>query len=287
MKWNEYDPLPFGLRESAQCVLVNGRVCVGSECTVHLASADLKSWRKMVTRAHDFALATYDSQAVTIGGLDSACDREITNKSWVIDFKKNECLASSIPDMLTKRHSASAIHVESAMCLVVAGGADDKAVIDTVEVMLNGSWSYVQSLPTQQFGLRAAVHDANLFFVGDALCDVYRCNMDGILQACADPESKLKNPSSLWSCISSSLCKKKIPASFGNHLVIVGTDRNTSANEIQAFSSNTRPNPWVSVADLPNGIKIRASITLPTGELLVMRSQMKNVFKGVLESKLV
>lgn len=286
MAWEECAPLPLALRESTQCVLVKGQLCVGTEYTVHVASPDLKSWKKMVTCNHDFALASYDSQILTIGGLDSTRNREITDRSWIVNFNKCECLPSSLPPMLTKRHSASAVNIESAMSLVVAGGADENKVIDSVEVMLNGRWSFVQSLFTPLFGLRSVVHDDSLFFMGGASYDVYHCKVEDILQACANTESKCKDPCSLWSRFPS-LLGQKSPVSFGKHLVVVGVEQTTFFTEIQAYSSTTQPAPWVGVADVPNELKHCASLILPTGEILVMGKESKDVFKGVLNSELL
>lgn len=282
MDWKKCSPLPLGLRESTQCVLVKGQLCVGMEYTVYLASLDLKSWKMMVTRTHDFALACYDSEILTIGGLDSACAREITDKSWIIDLQNKKYVPSSIPPLLTKRHSASAINVESAKCLVVAGGADDKQVIDSVEVLLNGRWTYIQRLITPGFGLRAALHDDSIYFVGNSLSSVYHCKVENILRACEDPESEQKNSSTLWGKFNSFLHHRS-PASFGKHFTVVGVEDSTSVTEIHVFSSTAQS---IHVADAPHGMKNQASIVLPTGELLVMGMDVNSIYQGLLKCEL-
>lgn len=282
MYWEECSPLPLGFREWTQCVLVNDQLCVGIEYSVYLASPDLKSWKMMNTRTHDFALASYNSQILTIGGLDSACGREITGESWIIDIQNRKCVSSPVPPMLTKRHSASAINIESANCLVVAGGANDKEVIDSVEVLLKGMWTCVQRLITPEFGLRAALHDGSLYFTGNVLSNVYHCKVEELLQACGDPQSEHKHPSTLWDSFCSFLLHKS-PVSFGKHLAVIGVEDISPVTEIHAFSSTAMS--WVHVADAPNGMINRASIVIPTGELIVMGKAMSSVYRGRLKSE--
>ena len=284
LDWEQCGRLQLGLREQTQCVLVEGQVCVAMEYTVHLASPDLKSWKTMVTRTHDFALTSYDSHILIVGGLDSLCDRELTGNSWSINFSNQKCLPAPVPPLQTKRHSASAINVESAECLVVAGGANNERVIDSVEVLLEGRWSYIQRLITPHFGLRATVHDGSLYFVGSAPSSIYHCKVEEMLRSCADPEAPQRTPSSLWS-ESPSLLQRNCPLSFGRYLTLIGVEGKTSATEIHACTSSGCPNPSVHVADAPDGVTCRVTIGLPTGELLVMGKELNHVFKGSLQSE--
>ena len=282
MKWERRGSLPAALPKCIQVVLVNDRLCVGTEYTVYLASPDLKSWKTMVTRAHDFALVCYNSKILTIGGLDSACAREITGKSWVLDVAGQTYEPSSLPPLLQKRHSASAITVESAECLVVAGGADNKNVLDSVEVLLNGKWTFIQRLPTPEFGLRAAVHDGNLYFTGSTL-SIYSCKVADILQACANSDSEDQASPSFWRIVHSTLSHKS-PVSFGKHFCVVGVDDCSSVTRIEMLSPNNPDKQWVNLAEGPSALKNRASVVLLSGNILVVGNDTSVIYLGVLNS---
>lgn len=277
IKWDKRGSLPAALPESIQVILVKDCLCIGTEYTVYLSSSDLKSWKTMVTRAHDFALACYDSKILTIGGLDSACAREITGRSWVVDVAAQTYESSSLPPLMVERHSACAVNVESAQCMVVAGGANDKEVLDSVEVLLNGRWGFVQSLPSPEFGLRVAVHNGVLYFTRNSLAHVFSCDVARLLRARETSESEL------WNVFSSSQSHKS-PVSFGNHFCMVGSNEGSPAAEIQVISDLEPDRKWVVLARAPDSVMNRASVVLPNGGMLMLGRESGDIYRGVLNS---
>ena len=288
IKWDRRGSLPEALPESIQVILVNDRLCVGTEYTVYLSSSDFKTWKTMVTRAHDFALACYDSKILTIGGLDSACSREISGDSWFVDVVGQTYTPSSLPPLQEKRHSASAINVPSAECLVVAGGADDEKVLDSVEVLLCGRWVFVQRLPSPQFGLRGVLHDGVLYLTGNSLDGVYSCELCELLQSheSLDCEGKQGSSFGLWRVVSSSLSHKSL-VSFGKRFCVVGVDTASSLTKIDALREGVSERRWAHLAEVPVSVKNRVSVVLSNGNLVVVGKESPNIYRGVLHSKLI
>jgi len=290
VRWDRRGLLPGALPESIQVILINDRLCIGTEYTVHLSSSDLKTWKTMVTRAHDFALACYDSKILTVGGLDSACAREISGDSWFVDVVGQTYTPSSLPPLQQKRHSASAVNAESAECLVVAGGADDEKVLDSVEVLWHGRWCFVQRLPSPQFGLRSALHDGILYLTGSSLASVYSCQLSDLLQSCesSDLEGQQGGSFDLWRVVAIDLDHKS-PVLFGKRFCVVGVDAASSSTRIEALRDRggVSEKKWVHVAEAPASVRNRGSMVLSNGNLVMVGQDSSDIYRGVLHGKLI
>ena len=128
---------------------VGGGVTSGSKSNARLYSytPTTDTWSEIDTPVYWFALSTYHSQLVLVGGREyvgEGRDGPATNKLWTLTG--HDQWRESLPPITTKRWGSSA--VEFADNLVVAGGTDDEGqTIDIVEVYNGHHWAEVQCLP--------------------------------------------------------------------------------------------------------------------------------------------
>ena len=249
---------------------------------LHFSSiADLHTWTTLTTPTTNYALTTYNSKLVLVGGKESST-ATITNKLWTGDAEGN--WQTSLPPMPTKRHSSSAINVEGTECLIVAGGLGKKGeFMDTVEVFVQEQWSTVQQpLPKEWSSVKLCLHNGYLFVVGSVgslSSTIYYCKVESLLNAC------YSNPGTLWK-------KNKVPsiihlnvASFGQ-LILIMFDNKVVSSKIFAYSTVTKD--WIYVGDLPVPLYYTYSVVLPTGELMVIghyNMYIRRTFKASLKSK--
>ena len=127
-------------------------------------STDLKSWIPYNTPTYQYALTTYHSQLVLIGGWDSFSSTA-TNNVWVTEEKIN--WQESLPPMKIGRCSSSAINTGRTQCIVVAGGHNtDGILLNSVEVLAQEKWSNVKNLPKPSRYIKCAVHNGFLYLMG-------------------------------------------------------------------------------------------------------------------------
>ena len=118
------------------------------------------SWDILDIPTEWYALATYHSQLVLVGGVNPDTGRA-TNQLWVLD--KQHHRTQPLPPMKTKRYQASAVSMGDH--LIVAGGCVDSDVglLDDVEVCDGNSWRYVQPLPKACSRMVSALFDGEWY----------------------------------------------------------------------------------------------------------------------------
>ena len=115
----------------------------------HCAStADLGSWTPFsVPAVRSFALTTYHSQLVMVGGWTDG--KKVSGTLWASTNGSN--WQETLPPMPTSRYGAAVVNTGSSggpECLVVAGGVGEaEEELDTVELLREGQWYTVNSLP--------------------------------------------------------------------------------------------------------------------------------------------
>ena len=252
---------------------------------LHFSSiADLHTWTTLTTPTTNYALTTYNSKLVLVGGKESST-ATITNKLWTGDAEGN--WQTSLPPMPTKRHSSSAINVEGTECLIVAGGLGKKGeFMDTVEVFVQEQWSTVQQpLPKEWSSVKLCLHNGYLFVVGSVgslSSTIYYCKVESLLNAC------YSNPDISWyqMYVDPSLIYLSL-ASFGQLISFEETfNDETLSSKILAYSTITKN--WIYFGDLPVPLYDTYSVVLPTGELMMTghyKGYIWRTFKASLKSK--
>ena len=257
-----------------QCVLLNGVLYVGGNLEhawdrTKLFASKTKNfvWKVCPTPTYYYALTTYNSQLVLVGGLDID-NRELSSKLWSLvcatGVKWN---SSGIKEMRVKRWEATAVNVGNPECLVVAGGLGaDNSILDIVEVYNGQEWFIVEPLPCQCSHLKSTLHEGKYYLCGGNHqgTDIYSCNPKLLVKSCKQSTSSI---TPLWNKFQVPL-KHSSLASFGQHLVAIGGKQLVISPDIVALSPFSQL--WILVGKMPIALHSCASIGLPSGELVVI-----------------
>lgn len=196
LEWKEYCGLPIPTRDH-NCVLLNNKLYVDdgdrSAPDLKLSSTDFNSWTRLTTPTSLYALTTYRSQLVLLGGVDS-------NMVWTLDADNN--WQPSLPPMPTAKNRFTAVNTGSPgvpECIVVAGGRKlGHGILRTVEVMVNEQWSTVQPLPIAGRLKKSTIHNGKLYLMG-SLSSGYTCcccDIKSLIDSAMHPDANLLP---LWS----------------------------------------------------------------------------------------
>ena len=255
----------------AQAVWLGDKLYVGGGWTsgstrddakLYIHSPTTDTWSHIDTPVFYFALTTYHSQLVLVGGRKFTGEYR-GNKLWTL--AEHDQWRETLPPMTTERHSASA--VEYAENILVAGGVDDNGrTVNIVEVYNGHHWAKARCLPRPCCHMKSAVLDGCWYLIGgeEQKKEVYYITS---LDSCV--ASSEKPLPSVW---------KKLPdvphssstSVFGNRLITVGGEGRypSSRSSIHAYSPHTQS--WVHVGDMPVGLDSTCTAVLPTGDLMVI-----------------
>ena len=243
-------------------------MCVrGGSNILYMASFDLTSWDKVTTPTRSYALSTYHSQLVLVGGVESGKeDYNITNKLWTSDTGFN--WQQSLPPMPTKRFFPSAINTETPEYLVVAGGIGagisggvEIISADVVEVLVDETWFGVSHLPAPCLYSNFALHNGTLYLKHKL--SMYYLEVNNLFDSLN------------WGSLQF-VRKFCFPTSFGQQLIVVYDD-------IFSITHSSITPTWFPVGKTPCKGLTAAPVVLPMGELVVMG--FNGVFKGSLRGR--
>ena len=227
-------------------------------------------WDVCRTPTELYALTTYHSQLVLVGGATSS--GQPSNMLWTLSSDSEMNWQSSIKDMPTKRWGASAMNTETPEYLVVAGGVGvSHTALKTVEVFTGKEWCTIEHLLKPCYYLKSTKHEGKYFLCGGDHqgSDVYSCDHRLLLESCE--QSGISD--SLWSPFQGPL-RWSSPASFGQHLISIGGGDTTHySDNISVLYPHNQS--WVHVGKLPFALHSAASIVLPTGELVVIGGETR------------
>jgi hypothetical protein len=259
----------------AQAVWLGDKLYVGGGWTpgskrddarlyIHTPTTD--TWSHIDTPVCFFALITYHSQLVLVGGWDfvgEGRDGPVTNKLWTLT--KHDQWRETLPPMTTKRHCASAM--EFADSILVAGGLDDKIRnVDIVEVYNGHHWAEAQRLPKPCHDMKSTVLNGHWYLMGGRGQgkEVYYASLDSLVASCRPSEEPLP---SVWMRLPDVPRDCSSAAVFGNRLIAVGEGYPPSPS-IHAYFPHIQS--WVHVGDMPVGVRSTCTAVLPTGDLMVI-----------------
>ena len=242
--------------------------------SVHVYTPANDAWRTMEAPVYWFALATYHSQLILIGGFEYIGETEqavmkATNKLWILKGPK-QWRQDVLPPMPTKRCSASALGYEDH--LIVAGGQDVSTFdcFDIVEVYTNHQWSRANSLPTSCASMKSTVFNDHWYLIGGygQKEEIYHVSLDSFIANY--PPGATKLISCEWERLPDIPleCKYASISIVENQLVVVGGEQVHLSSAIYAYSPRTQS--WVTVGFLPAAISNTCATVLPTGELMII-----------------
>ena len=251
---------------NAQCVSLHGKIYVGGGITSShdpfkvFISTNLKSWSVFNTPTKYYALTTYHSKLMLIGGKEQN-RRYATNKVWTTGTEQIKWQLF-LPPMATSRYYSSAINTQNqteCAYIIVTGGMKMPGVqLNTVEVFVQEEWSVVQPLPLQCFSIKCTIHGGILYLLGGYKQDnfVFYCKLDSLL-------SSLQSNDTLWKTSRVPLYNSSCET-FHHHLLSVGGSffsSSSSSDIIHAYSPLSKS--WLHVSST-------ASAVISTGQLVVI-----------------
>lgn len=293
---------PEGVSD-AQCLILNEKLFIGGHYNSSHDGAKLlvtcidlqSSWDVLPTPSSLYALTTYHSEVVLVGGREVSTDNVRTNKLWSSDNEGHNW-RKVLPRMPTERDSATAVNIDKLDVILVAGGVGlNGLLVKTVEVLLGEQWHVLEPLEVKCSFLKPAIHNDTLYLMGGykQKNSVYCCELDKILTACAlsdkSRKEKTENKSEkdttsyqLWSKMFAPL-RSSCCASDGERMITCGRAYFcTDPPKVHDFCRSKRS--WNHLWYLPNGLgNISCAAMFPTGELMVMDGAGR-IVKGFVSS---
>ena len=277
--------MPLGMSD-AQAVVLGDKVYVGGgDSTYDISQAVLliydchdDSWKTLDTPTVNYALTTYNSQLVLVGGRDPN-SKHVTNQLWALDEQWH--WTQSLPPMTTKRSRASAVSINH--YLIVAGGLDDDlGPLDVVEVYDGQYWRKAQSIPKASFSMKSCLLKGIWYLAGGEI--IYT----SLYSLIAATSSEVVRQTSVWKELPNVPIKWSTLVTIGKHLATVGGFSFSSAIHVFSFSTNS----WVYVGNLPVASHSTCTVVLSTGELLVVGGEkewelLSSTFRGKIESECI
>ena len=261
--------MPLGMSD-AQAVVLGDKVYIGGGDSTYHSQAVLliydysnDSWETLDTPTVNYALTTYNSQLVLVGGRDPITEN-ITNQLWVLDEQWH--WIQPLPPMTTGRSRATSVNVDH--YLVVAGGLDDELdPLDVVEVYDGHQWKKAQSLPKAICSMKSGVFEGIWYLGGgdEQEREIIYTSLYSLILA-ATTSSEIARQISVWRKLANVPFEWSTPVMVGEKLATVGGFPYSSAIHVHSRSTNA----WVYVGDLPVACHSTCILVLPTRELLVV-----------------
>ena len=227
-------------------------------------------WTTLDTPVCSFGLTIYQSQLVLVGGMKYVGEYVIgepTNKLWTLseDGQWQETLPP-IPTLCT--YASAMSHGDH--LLVITDG-------NKIYVYNGHHWASTQHPPQRLDSVKSTVFNGHLYLMGRMLHEplpktyVFSASLDSLLASCQPSETS--QPSSPWKRLTDAPSGCCCPAVFGNRLVVVGGETDTtSTRSLYAYSSLTQS--WVHMGDTPISlIPINfhlCAVPLPSNELMIV-----------------
>ena len=293
LEWRQCRGPPVEVAK-AQSVCLKEKVYMGGGDTPGSIRADARlyiytpatdTWSTLNTPIYHFAITTYHSQLVLVGGWDYASDLH-TNRLWTLS---EDCQwQETFPPMPTPCGTDVSAVSHGDHLLVISSeheNYDDKAYVynghhwasvpystqhtftyDIKSILYDGCWYIMRTVPSSQRK------------------EVYSASLDSLLASCQPSETL--QPSSVWKRLADNIsCRDCYPAVFGNRLVVVAAGRDSvyTTTSLYAYSSSTES--WVHIGDAPDSVWSYApcAIVLPSDELMVVRGC--KAFRVMIKSK--
>ena len=238
---------------------------VASRLLVYTPATD--TWNTLDTPVYNFALTTYRSKLVLVGGREYVREKvegRPSNKVWTLseDGKWEETL----PPMETAcDHTSAVSHGDH--FLVIDGDCKE------VHVYNGHHWAKAQHLTEILVQVQSTVLNGDLYVTGSLLQNkIYSASLDSLI-ASSQP-SETSQPSPVWKRLPDvpSLCCATTV--FGDRLFAVGS------STIFAYSPSNQS--WVNVGRYPIESLFPCALPLSSNELMVIGD---TVFKGTLKGE--
>ena len=292
LEWGQCAGPPVNVG-SAKAVWLKDKVYVGGGSTsggtgsrgdaarLYIYSPATDTWTTLDTPVCWFALTTYHSQLVLVGGSEQFED--ITNKLWTLS--EDGQWQETLPPMPAPCGIfASAVsHGDHLLVIGIGDYFNNKVYV------YNGHhWASAQHPPQKLYFTNSTVYNGHWYLIGpehyfSLPTYVYSCSLDSLLASCQPSETS--QPSSVWKRLTDVPSRGCYPAVFGNRLVAVGESSLTTTS-LHAYSSLTQS--WVHVGDILVTLlssDTLCAVLLPSNELMIVKGQ--RAFQFTLKCKFI
>ena len=281
MGWRECKQPPeniTSLRAQAVClkdkVYMRGRLGVRGKrdmARLYINTPATDTWDTLDTPVYNFALTTYRSKLVLVGGREYVGENvkgRPSNKLWTLS--EDGEWEETLPPMETSCNHASAVSHEDIL-LVVDGHLKEVLVY-------NGQyWANAQPLPEQiMLSTQCVVFDGDLFVIGEQFAgtnEVYSASLVSLIASCQHSKSS-QSSTTVWKSFSDAPGSHCYPVVFGERLIVVGMEA------IYAYSPSNRS--WTNVGGLSLSEQSCVSVVLSSNALMMIgdRTVFKVTFRG-------
>ena len=269
LHWEKRNDLPVDIAD-AHSVWLNGKLYVGggyiygeSHAQLLVYSPSEDSWEVLPTPTKGYALATYHSQLVLVGGRDPTTDKP-TSKVWLLE-DRSWVPHPTVPDMPVSTSWSPAVGFRD--YLIVSGSEQDEG--STAMSVFDGeNWLSAQAVPEELFGVYSAVNGDDWYLTGGQV--VYRTSLKSLVASAVSPSAAAAQ-SAVWERLPDTPHRDSGITWFADHLLAVGRMSSDSKLMRTVYAFNPQANVWERVSDLPGGgCCDNCCAVLPTGELLVI-----------------
>ena len=269
LHWEKLNDLPEEIR-GAHSVWLNGKLYVGGGVLYGVSDAQLlvyspseDSWEVIPTPTEHYALATYHSQLVLVGGRDPTTGKS-TSKVWLLE-DRSWVPHPTVPDIPVSTSGSPAVGFGD--YLIVSGSEQDEG--STAMSVFDGqNWLSAQALPVKLGSKQSAVNGDDWYLSRDK--KVYRSSLKSLVASAVSPAAAAAQ-SALWERLPDTPHKGSGITWFADHLLSVGGMSFDFRAMRTVYVFNPQANVWERVSDiLGNGCFDNCCAVLPTGELLVI-----------------
>lgn len=274
MRFTQCNPLPVSMQDAQalihhEMLYVRG-VCTptrDSEFTICIYNFKPDTWDTIRTPTRFYAMTIYQGQLVLAGGCILSSPHTPTEKLWLASTQ--QCIfQQTVPPMRIATFGATAIATDNH--LIIAGGENGSSFLDAVQVYSDRQWALAQSLPKPSSYIKHTCLNDVCYLIGgrNQGKQVVCASLPALIQSAHQHFKWLRT--SPWKTLPEAPFKYSSIAILGSDLVAIGGGHDSSPSPfLYVFSQRT--DSWNKIdATLPQPIYSTCSITIPTGELMVI-----------------
>ncbi len=283
LHFKQLTQLPTRMQD-AQAVMYRGTLyvgggntrTVGDDFTLFMYQFKPDTWGTVKTPTCFYALTVYQDHLVLAGGQFPPSYTP-SDQLWLTDNPQHT-FKRTIPPMNTPTCVATAITTEEH--LIVAGGEDERNYLTMVQVYNGKQWALAQPLPVAASRIKYAILNDTLYLIGGYNHDkkVFYTSLPALLGSVHQLKTPQESTPTVWNTLIDAPLERSSIAVLQSELVAIGGGVYFSPSpSLHLFSRRTHE--WEEMeATLPQPLCRTCSITLPTGELMVIGGRSRGQY---------
>ena len=252
-------------------MVLNNKVYVsgGYAANIYTYDPTMDTWGTLQRPTRRSALTTYHNKLLLVGGEETSTG-QVTNQLWVFE-EGEQTWTQPLPPMSTSRWGASAVSYQD--YLIVAGGYNfSDGSLNTVEVFDGQQWVAADPLPKRCSFMQSTSHDGHYYLMGGDHqgTSVFYTSLQSLVEkATQHPPTSPSNTDqlSVWKTLTDTPHQRSSTTIFGGALVAVG-GHPIQSSRLHLYFPLTQS--WLPAGEMPLGVHDTCTVTLPTGEMMVI-----------------